>query len=924
MIARPRLISTVVVLGAVLLAPAPARGSAGPEIIELAGPLPCFIEYRDGRREERANLTWPALSALGANAADLSAIECRVTIAAALRSRWKRPTLLLGPLGRHPSGSLSAWVDGELVPESERELETMTDLAPPLPLFPSADPSADTIVRVRLTDLTGLRRAGAPAQWLAGDEQAVLRHLLSHYLPDFALAVMMLLIAFLALSAAMITRRAKSEDATSMALLAALAFAIAVGRLHDNPLRSLAGAPGAAILHWLRGPLGLIIVPLIIELMRRHFGIRLRVWFVALYVLTGLAALLRVATTSELVQAPQLIWLTLPFLILFLSRAIRDPRPGARTWFAGLILFAIALATRTASLSGRTAIPDVSSWGFYAITIAALIATIQAAVSRRSRDERARTLGRFLPSALVHQIIEGVPIPKQQRARLVFFWSDLAGFSRASDRLEPEVASAVLNDYLSAMAEIVERYGATLERFVGASVRAFFGGPASSTGYSEEVAAKRCAEMSLEMAELIESMNARWLRAGVGEPLRIRAAIHSGFATVGEFGSEKRSDYTAIGSQVNFVQRLAEICPPGEVLITQDIRAQIEDQFPMVAVELPPLGGTGEALRAWALKWRLSKADDREAIALSPTKPSLRAPTGSALPAIGDIVDNSWRLVRLLGQGGMGCVFEAQHLRLPRRSAVKFLVTAPRDPAAFARFKLEAEIASSTGHPNIVEAFDFNVTSSSSLPYMILELLEGEDLRARLRRVARIPLQGAIGILDQVADALQTAHDRQVIHRDLKPENIFLTRRASREDFVKVLDFGISKMLDDGSDRTRTGAPIGTLGYMSPEQTRGEKTVGIQTDIFSLGVIAFELLAGKKPFGSGAESLYEVCHRDPPPISDLVGGLPIEVDTVLRKAMAKLPSDRHRDMNEFRKDLARLIDLASANTIDSLPEPERV
>jgi eukaryotic-like serine/threonine-protein kinase len=190
---------------------------------------------------------------------------------------------------------------------------------------------------------------------------------------------------------------------------------------------------------------------------------------------------------------------------------------------------------------------------------------------------------------------------------------------------------------------------------------------------------------------------------------------------------------------------------------------------------------------------------------------------------IGQVLHDTYRIDRLLGEGGMGAVYAASHLRLARRFAIKMLFPAVAEhPEAMARFKREAEVTSALGHPNIVEVIDFYHMPDGT-PYLVMELLEGEDLGARLLRTGRLPLDEAASILRQATSGLQAAHQLGIIHRDLKPQNIFLCRRREGGSLVKVVDFGISKVLGSRSSMTKTHALLGTPNYMAPEPRRSKK-----------------------------------------------------------------------------------------------------
>jgi len=284
---------------------------------------------------------------------------------------------------------------------------------------------------------------------------------------------------------------------------------------------------------------------------------------------------------------------------------------------------------------------------------------------------------------------------------------------------------------------------------------------------------------------------------------------------------------------------------------------------------------------------------------------------------IGKVLGGSYHLVRLIGEGGMGAVYEAEHIRLPRRFAVKLLRTeVGADPVAIERFRREADIASSIGHEHIVDVVDFNVTGAG-VPYMVLELLEGEDLGARIRKKGHLSSQELRPILDQVAEALEAAHGRGVIHRDLKPQNMFLCRRGTRDDFVKILDFGISKIVHSPSVVTQAGTVFGTPNYMSPEQAQGPGVdLDPRTDVFTLGVVCYEALTGQLAFdgASAAATLYKVCHTDPAPLRSIVADIPPEVEAVVMRAMAKGVEERWQS--------ARQVAVAFAAACDGMPLPD--
>jgi serine/threonine protein kinase len=272
-------------------------------------------------------------------------------------------------------------------------------------------------------------------------------------------------------------------------------------------------------------------------------------------------------------------------------------------------------------------------------------------------------------------------------------------------------------------------------------------------------------------------------------------------------------------------------------------------------------------------------------------------------PTIGSEIAESYRLLGVLGSGGAGTVFAAEHLRLPRRLAIKILRPDRGDPDARARFRREAEIIASLSHPHIVEVFDYDVDDAGA-PFMVMELLEGETLRDRLRR-GPLPLAEVVELVRQVAGAVSAAHARGVVHRDLKPSNLFLRRTASGALDVKVLDFGISKILGDSIDDTTSGLVLGSPGYAAPEQARGDATwIGPATDVFALAAITHEALAGRRAFGGGTREavLHRILHGDPDPLH--VHGIARTVERVVRAGLARRPDRRPASTEAFATALA--------------------
>jgi len=281
----------------------------------------------------------------------------------------------------------------------------------------------------------------------------------------------------------------------------------------------------------------------------------------------------------------------------------------------------------------------------------------------------------------------------------------------------------------------------------------------------------------------------------------------------------------------------------------------------------------------------------------------------------GTIVNDAYRIVRQIGEGAMGGIYEARQLRLDKRVAIKVLA---RELAvngeALLRFHREAEITSQLGHPNIITVFDFGTTEQGQ-PYLVMEFLEGEDLADRLSREKKLPLAGAVRINKQVASALAETHAKGVVHRDLKPANIFLSK-IQGEDFAKILDFGISKVRAASTALTNASTLMGTPMYMAPEQAKGETELDHWTDQWALACIAYEMLTGRPPFigDDTAALLYMVVHEDPPPPSQINGDLPAEIDHVIKRALDKDQEQRFPHVTAF----ARALEAAAAGKMISI------
>lgn len=274
----------------------------------------------------------------------------------------------------------------------------------------------------------------------------------------------------------------------------------------------------------------------------------------------------------------------------------------------------------------------------------------------------------------------------------------------------------------------------------------------------------------------------------------------------------------------------------------------------------------------------------------------------------GQLLEGKYRVGRMVAQGGMGVVYEGTHTKIGRRLAVKFLMGfALSNRELVARFQNEARIAASIGHRNIVDILDMGNTSSGQ-PYIVMEFLEGRDLGTVLDAVVRLPQPLAVEICIQILGGLRSVHEREIVHRDLKPENVFVLREVDGGITVKLVDFGISRLAPARKkdlSLTRTGAVFGTPRYMAPEQARGKKDVDHRADLYSVGVILYELLTGALPFEADDYNnmIIAITTEDPLRVSQHGVLIDDSLAEIVMKAICRNPDDRYQSADEFIHDL---------------------
>ncbi|ACY17448.1 serine/threonine-protein kinase [Haliangium ochraceum] len=296
----------------------------------------------------------------------------------------------------------------------------------------------------------------------------------------------------------------------------------------------------------------------------------------------------------------------------------------------------------------------------------------------------------------------------------------------------------------------------------------------------------------------------------------------------------------------------------------------------------------------------------------NPSNALMRTKPLDANEVVGQVIDGRYSIKKLVGEGGMGRVYLAEHVEIGRRVAMKILHPVySHMPDLVERFRREARAASRIGHPHIVDVTDSGRTREGSV-YFVMEYLEGVDVGTVIEREGALDVRRALRVTTQICRALAAAHDAGIIHRDLKPENIFLTMRDGTSDFVKVLDFGIAKSTEAERNRTRRltspGMAMGTPEYMAPEQAAG-KPADERCDVYAVGAILYEALTGEPPYEGDnfMEVLTKKAMNEPPPVREVRPEVPEQVAELVKRAMARDPEARLASMDVFEYELTKCL-----------------
>lgn len=292
---------------------------------------------------------------------------------------------------------------------------------------------------------------------------------------------------------------------------------------------------------------------------------------------------------------------------------------------------------------------------------------------------------------------------------------------------------------------------------------------------------------------------------------------------------------------------------------------------------------------------------------------------------LNQVIADRYRLLALLGEGGMGSVYKAEHIRMGKALALKILRgDFAREEGAAARFLAEAQIVSKLSHPHTIGVFDFGEIEGGAGFYLAMEYVPGQDLAQLLRTSGPLAEPRVAEIGQQILGSLAEAHDAGIVHRDMKPGNVMLMQTRSGEDFAKVLDFGIAKLRDEGAATTSSGgAIVGTPNYLAPEQARGH-AVDVRSDLYSVGCVLYELVAGRPPFVAPNPMAVVSAHlsHDPPPLTGLAPGVSRRFAEVVHRALRKKPADRFASADDMRDALLALAEPTGARAIGRPAAPE--
>src|SRR3989339_76950 len=529
-------------------------------------------------------------------------------------------------------------------------------------------------------------------------------------------------------------------------------------------------------------------------------------------------------------------------------------------------------------------------------------------------------------------------MPRRYELSVVF--ADLRGFTSMSEKMPPEIVRDTLNDYLKAMVAVVNMNDAMVDKIIGDEVMALVRAPMA---YADH--AIRAIKMAVDMQETHALLQRRYKAEGKVMP-GIGIGINSGDMLVGNIGSDRKTDYTAVGHAVNLGSRLCSMAKEGETLISGRTKGLLlqhggyEQYFTFEERETVEVKGISAPVTVYAVS---------AAKKLDFVLDAMESQANAKAIAAERKIFGKYDLLEELGRGGMGVVYKALHRDLGRIVTLKVLKT---DLLTIGKqqkemFKREGETASNLKHPHIIGIHEYGLVDGK--PYFTMDYVEGCTLADVLsytagpdtkgstvgeivksviadrkesskdhaqaqkteeqpaaRKQRPLPINQALALIVKLGRAINHAHERGVLHRDIKPSNVLV----GKDGEPVLIDFGLAKQVE-GMDLTMTGQILGTPLYMSPEQAEGRRgEISERSDIYSLGALMYELVTGRPPFTDAqniAEVLRKVSRDDPPKARRINPRVPREVEIICEKAMSKEPTKRYVTAGAFADDIDRYL-----------------
>ena len=499
--------------------------------------------------------------------------------------------------------------------------------------------------------------------------------------------------------------------------------------------------------------------------------------------------------------------------------------------------------------------------------------------------------------------------PSESQPVTVLF-SDLRAFIALSGASKPEEVLSAVNRALGRQAELVASYGGQVDKFVGDRMMAVF------RGENMVWRAVRCANAIQQYMDEERGEGPTSLIPSIG--------LSSGEAVFGSVGSSDRLDYTLLGTAVHVAGRLCDEALPGDILLSENAFEKVRDRVAAEGLEQPmTVHGLEAPLSVYLLSTGTVRKPAREEArpgsgtlrAVGQQQPVVGQPTVVSQPTTappplpltslrpGFILGNRYEIKRLLGSGGMGMVFQAHDRELDEPVALKVLrpEIVSMSPEAIERFKRETKTARRIADRTVVRTYDFGDTEG--FKFITMEYVQGITLKQLLKNKGALPLGIGLRIGRQICSGLIAAHEEGIVHRDVKPQNILLTQTSG----VKIMDFGIARPKDT-KGLTATGLVIGTPDYMSPEQAQGKQDLDHRSDIYSAGVVFYEMFTGALPFRgeSSIGTAMQHIQQPPTPPRQVNPGLPQALEAIILRCLEKAPAERYQKMAELQRDLQHI------------------